>query len=148
MFKKTKERIRRGIDSAVTPTRQNISGLASDFRGRIAALKAQREADLQPALEADFEQVLSAWGIQAEDLPRVVTLFKVRLCIFALPLLFAVALLASDGAGPVLRAVGAVLCIAVSLVGCATTAWRLYVLMFKEFIPFWRWIGGLFLLKK
>ena len=103
---------------------------------------------MQPALEADFGQVLSAWGIRAEELPRVVTLLKVRLCIFALPLLFAVALLASDGAGPVVRAVGAILCVVVSLVGCATTAWRLYVLMFREFIPFRRWISGLFLLKK
>lgn len=149
MFKKTRERIRRSIASAITPSRQNISELTADFRGRIAAFRSQREADLQPALEADFAQVLSAWGIQAEELPRVVTLLKVRLCIFTLPLLFAVALLASaDGAGPVVRAVGAILCVVVSLVGCATTAWRLYVLMFKEFIPFRRWIGGLFLLKK
>lgn len=148
MFKKTRERIRQGMASAITPSRQNICELAADFRGRIAAFRSQRGADLQPALEADFGQVLSAWGIRAEELPRVVTLLKVRLCIFALPLLFAVALLASDGAGPVVRAVGAILCVVVSLVGCATTAWRLYVLMFREFIPFRRWISGLFLLKK
>lgn len=81
------------------------------------------------SLEADFQQVLAAWGMTEGDIPQVLHDLKFRVVVFLLALL----------PGGFLFLQGSILCAVcfavVSLVGCVTTFWRIRVLRTRCFKP-------------
>lgn len=150
MFKKTRARIRTGIHNAFHPSVEHLSGLNDDLRYRLSWLKARRSPELQRELEEDFSRVLSAWGIAGErEIPTALRMLRLRVFVFCLPLalgglilgmltLFGNAFFALASGLPFL---------AVGLLGCLTTVWRMSVLVDRQFTPFSRWLCP-FLFKK
>lgn len=138
MLKKTKQQ----LQNAVQPSKEHIASLWQDVRSKIHALKADRSADEQTVLSEDFAKVLAAWGIHESQIPSVLTALKLRLVVFAVPVLLAV-VLAQFKVGLVIL-IGILCCLAVSIVGLATTLWRIYVLTFREFVPFQKWLFSIF----
>lgn len=138
MFQKTKNRIK----DAVKPSQEHIASLRQDVRSKIHALKADRSADEQTVLSEDFAKVLATWGVHESQIPSVLTALKLRMVVFAVPVLLAV-VLAQFKVGLVIL-IGILCCLAVSIVGLATTLWRIYVLTFREFVPFQKWLFSIF----
>ena len=68
-------------------SRQHLTELRSGFRSRLAAFRRNRAASEQAALEEDFSLVLAAWGIADADIPGVISALRLRLPVFAVPML-------------------------------------------------------------
>ena len=135
MFENAKEALR----ARIAPTSSHLAALRGDLRKRLQHFKAHREAAEQSALEHDFAQVLRAWGIEdAAHIPAVLRELRLRLLIFALPVLACAIALMVNGSGAVWLAL---LLVALPCAfGMLTTCWRLSVLSRCRFQPFTRWL--------
>lgn len=75
------------ILDAASLSGRHVAGLRGDFRSRLAAFRRNRAASEQAALEEDFSLVLAAWGIADADIPGVISALRLRLPVFAVPML-------------------------------------------------------------
>lgn len=119
-------------------SRQHLAELRFGFRSRLAAFRRNRAASEQAALEEDFRHVLAAWGIADADIPGVISALRLRLPVFAVPML-ACLITAAWSQGPV--AYISLACIVPPcLLGMVTTLWRISVLHHRRFTPLCRWL--------
>lgn len=117
---------------------RHVAGLRGDFRSRLAAFRHHRSAEEQQELTEDFRRVLAAWGITDADIPGVITALRLRLVIFAAPVL-ACLLVTAWQQSPV--AWLALACVAPPcLLGMVTTLWRISILKNRRFLPLSRWL--------
>ena len=140
MFQKIKSRLTGAVENAVSPSRENISGIRADMDARLRGLRADRDTTLQAALEEDFARVCTAWGIPPDGLANAIRLLRLRMVVFCVPIILAAKLVyQSDEGGAISLAASALLLIC-ACVGLLTTCWRLTVLRFRHFVPFRRWL--------
>ena len=135
MFKRIKD----NLVSRVSPTGQHLSGLRADLRSRLSHFRRYRSASEQHVLTDDFSRVLTAWGIDGETaIPGVIRVLHLRFLVFAVPVLVGLiaALLLRDFASSLALAFVTLPC----LVGIATTAWRIFILKKRHFLPLTRWL--------
>lgn len=138
MFTKAKNK----IWSAIQPSKAHIEDLKGDINMRLANLLKDRDAGEQKTLEDDFAAVLQAWGIADQEIPHVLSMLKIRACLFLLPLLLAVVVIWQ--AEIVVSLLVTFLCLLVSVAGLSTTLWRSDILKFRRFIPFRQWLCEIF----
>ncbi len=141
------ENAKKAIRARIAPTSTHLSALRGDLQNRLQRFRAQRAPQAQEALEQDFTQVLTAWGIEdAAQLPAILRELRVRLLVFILPVL--VCLCAA------LFTQRPALWVAVALVtppcffGIVTTCWRVSVLKHRRFQSFTCWLWSIFGLAK
>ena len=135
MFDSFKEAIR----ARVRPTSAHLASLRGDLRNRLRYFRSHRNAAEQTELAQDFVQVLRAWGIEdATHIPYVLAELRLRLPIFALPLLGCSAALMVSHSTIVWLAV--VLIVVPCCLGLCTTYWRLSVLSRRRFQSFTSWL--------
>ena len=136
MFDSFKEAIR----ARVQPTSAHLASLRGDLRNRLRYFRSHRNAAEQTELAQDFVQVLRAWGIEdAEHIPAVLRELRLRLLIFALPVLACGIAVMVNGSGVAWLAL---LLVALPCAfGMLTTCWRLSVLSRCRFQPFNTWLG-------
>lgn len=135
MFK----RIRHNLYSRVSPTGEHLSGLRTELRSRLESLCRHRTASDSVALENDFSKVLAAWGIAEQtDIPDVIRALRLRYAVFLAPVLvcLAAALALRDFASCLALVLVSLPC----LLGIVTTAWRVWVLEKRRFLPLARWL--------
>lgn len=117
---------------------RHVAGLRGDFRSRLNAFRRHRSAEAQQELTEDFSRVLAAWGIDDADIPNVIRPLRLRLLIFAAPLL-ACAIAAAFRQSP-----AALLPLALvappCLFGMITTLWRISILKTRRFLPLSHWL--------
>ena len=119
-------------------SRQHLAELRSGFRSRLAAFRRNRTASEQAALEEDFTLVLASWGIADADIPGVISALRLRLPVFAVPML-ACLITAAWSQSPV--AYISLACIVPPcLLGMVTTLWRISILRHRRFTPLCRWL--------
>ena len=119
-------------------SRQHLTELHSGFRSRLNAFRRHRSAGEQQELAEDFLHVLAAWGIADADIPGVIAALRLRLLIFAAPLL---ASLIAAAWSQSLVARLALTCIAPPcLLGMVTTLWRISILKTRRFLPLPHWL--------
>ena len=119
-------------------SRQHLAELRSGFRSRLAAFRRNRAASEQAALEEDFNLVLAAWGIADADIPGVISALRLRLPVFAVPML-ACLITAAWSQSPV--AYISLACIVPPcLLGMVTTLWRISILRNHRFTSLCRWL--------
>ncbi|WP_300909059.1 hypothetical protein [uncultured Desulfovibrio sp.] len=126
------------ILDAASLSGRHVAGLRGDFRSRLAAFRRNRAASEQAALEEDFTLVLAAWGMADADIPGVVSALRLRLLIFAAPLL-ACAIAASFRQNPAVLLTSALVA-PPCLLGMVTTLWRISILRHRRFTPLCRWL--------
>lgn len=150
MFKKARARIRTGINNAFHPSLEHLSGLNDDLRYRLSWLKARRSPELQRELEEDFSRVLAAWGIAGErEIPIALRMLRLRTIVFCIPVVLGGLIFCvwSASGNTLLALASGLPFLAVGLLGCLTTVWRMSVLVDRRFEPFSRWLCP-FLFKK
>lgn len=126
------------ILAAAVASRQHLAELRSGVRSRLAAFRRNRAASEQAALEEDFTLVLAAWGMVDADIPVVVSALRLRLLVFAIPML-ACLLTAAWSHSPL--SFLSLACIAPPcLLGMVTTLWRISILRHRRFTPLCRWL--------
>ena len=119
-------------------SRQHLTELRSGFRSRLAAFRRNRAASEQAALEEDFSLVLASWGIADADIPGIISALRLRLPVFAVPVL-ACLITAAWSQSPV--AYISLACIVPPcLLGMVTTLWRISILRHRRFTPLCRWL--------
>ena len=119
-------------------SRQHLAELRSGVRSRLAAFRRNRAASEQTALEEDFTLVLAAWGMADADIPGVVSALRLRLLVFAVPML-ACLIMAAWAHRPL--SFLSLACIAPPcLLGMVTTLWRISLLRHRRFTPLCRWL--------
>ena len=117
---------------------RHVAGLRGDFRSRMAAFRRNRAASEQAALEGDFDLVLAAWGMADADIPGVVSALRLRLLVFAVPIL-ACLIMEAWSHSPL--SFLSLACIAPPcLLGMVTTLWRISLLRHRRFTPLCRWL--------
>ena len=117
---------------------RHVAGLRGDFRSRLAAFRRHRSAEEQRELTVNFHHVLIAWGIADADIPGVITALRLRLLVFAVPMLTCLITAAWSHS---LTSFLALACIAPPcLLGIVTTLWRISVLRNRRFTPLCRWL--------
>lgn len=122
----------------VGESRQHLTELRSGFRSRLAAFRLHRSADEQQKLAEDFRHVLAAWGIADADIPGVISALRLRLPVFAVPML-ACLITAAWSHSPV--SLLSLACVAPPcLLGMVTTLWRISILRHRRFTPLCRWL--------
>ena len=110
----------------------------AELRSRLAAFRRNRAASEQAALEEDFTLVLAAWGMADADIPGVVSALRLRLLVFAVPIL-ACLIMAAWSHSPL--SFLSLACIAPPcLLGMVTTLWRISILRNRRFTPLCRWL--------
>lgn len=125
------------LDSARLSGR-HVAGLRGDFRSRLDAFRRHRSAEEQRELTVNFHHVLIAWGIADADIPGVITALRLRLLVFAVPMLTCLITAAWSHS---LTSFLALACIAPPcLLGIVTTLWRISVLRNRRFTPLCRWL--------
>lgn len=134
---KTPDSIQTILDTA-SSSRRHVAGLRGDFRSRLNSFQRHRSTEEQQELTEDFRRVLAAWGITDADISGVVASLRLRLVIFAVPVLaclFVTAWQQSPAAALVLA------CVAPPcLLGMVTTLWRISILKNRRFLPLSRWL--------
>ena len=119
-------------------SRRHVAGLRGDFRSRLDAFRRHRSAEEQRELTVNFHHVLIAWGIADADIPGVITALRLRLLVFAVPMLTCLITAAWSHS---LTSFLALACIAPPcLLGIVTTLWRISVLRNRRFTPLCRWL--------
>lgn len=119
-------------------SRQHLAELRSGVRSRLSAFRRNRAASEQAALEEDFTLVLAAWGMADADIPGVVSALRLRLLVFAVPIL-ACLIMAAWSHSPL--SFLSLACIAPPcLLGMVTTLWRISILRHRRFTPLCRWL--------
>ena len=117
---------------------RHVAGLGGDFRSRLDAFRRHRSAEEQRELTVNFHHVLIAWGIADADIPGVITALRLRLLVFAVPMLTCLITAAWSHS---LTSFLALACIAPPcLLGIVTTLWRISVLRNRRFTPLCRWL--------
>lgn len=117
---------------------RHVTGLRGDFRSRLEAFRRHRSAEEQRELTVNFHHVLIAWGIADADIPGVITALRLRLLVFAVPMLTCLITAAWSHS---LTSFLALACIAPPcLLGIVTTLWRISVLRNRRFTPLCRWL--------
>ena len=136
MFENTKK----ALGARIAPTSTHLAALRGDLRSRLQHFKANRAPEEQDVMEKDFARVLQAWGIEdAEHIPAVLRELRLRLLIFALPVLACGIAVMVNGSGVAWLAL---LLVALPCAfGMLTTCWRLSVLSRCRFQPFNTWLG-------
>ena len=138
MFENTKK----ALGARIAPTSAYLAALRGDLRNRLQHFKANRAPEEQDVIEKDFARVLQAWGIEDDELiPAVLAELRLRLPVFALPLLGCSAALMVSHSTIVWLAV--VLIAVPCCLGLCTTCWRLSVLTRRRFQSFPRWLCSL-----
>ena len=126
------------ILDAASLSGRHVAGLRGDFRSRLAAFRRNRAASEQAALEEDFSLVLAAGGISDADIPGVISALRLRLPVFAVPML-ACLITAAWSHSPV--SFLSLACVAPPcLLGMVTTLWRISILRHRRFTPLCRWL--------
>lgn len=119
-------------------SRQHLTELRSGFRSRLAAFRRHRAAEEQATLEENFNLVLAAWGMAEADIPGVVSALRLRLLVFAVPML-ACLITAAWSHSP--ASFLSLACITPPcLLGMVTTLWRISILRNRHFMPLCRWL--------
>ena len=117
---------------------RHVAGLRGDIRSRLDAFRRHRSAEEQRELTVHFHHVLIAWGIADADIPGVITALRLRLLVFAVPMLTCLITAAWSHS---LTSFLALACIAPPcLLGIVTTLWRISVLRNRRFTPLCRWL--------
>ena len=117
---------------------RHVTGLRGDFRSRLDAFRRHRSAEEQRELTVNFHHVLIAWGMADADIPGVITALRLRLLVFAVPMLTCLITAAWSHS---LTSFLALACIAPPcLLGIVTTLWRISVLRNRRFTPLCRWL--------
>lgn len=117
---------------------RHVAGLRGDFRSRLNAFRRHRSAEEQQELTEDFSRVLAAWGLADADIPGVITALRLRLPVFAAPLL-ACLMAASFRQTPAVLLTSA-LVTPPCLFGMVTTLWRISILKTRRFLPLSNWL--------
>ena len=118
---------------------RHVAGLRGDFHSRMAAFRRNRAASEQAALQEDFKLVLAAWGMTEADIPGVISALRLRLLVFAVPMLACLIATAWSGNRPL--SLLSLACIAPPcLLGMVTTLWRISILRNRRFTPLCRWL--------
>lgn len=126
------------ILDAASLSGRHVAGLRGDFRSRLDAFRLHRSADEQQKLTEDFRHALAAWGIADADIPGVISALRLRLPVFAVPVL-ACLITAAWSHSPV--SFLSLACIAPPcLLGMVTTLWRISILRHRRFTPLCRWL--------
>lgn len=117
---------------------RHVTGLRGDFRSRLASFQRHRSAEEQQELTEDFRHVLAAWGIADADIPGVISALRLRLPVFAVPML-ACLITAAWSHSPL--SFLSLACVAPPcLLGMVTTLWRISILRRRRFTPLCRWL--------
>lgn len=117
---------------------RHVTGLRDDFRSRLDMFRRHRSALEQQKLTEDFSRVLAAWGIADADIPNVIRLLRLRLLIFAAPLL-ACAIATAFRQSPA-ALLPLALVVPPCLFGMITTHWRISILKTRRFLPLSHWL--------
>lgn len=129
----------KGILDTASQSGEHLAELRGDLRARLGSFRHHRSASEQQELTEDFSRVLTAWGIAGVDsIPGVIRLLRLRLLIFAAPVLtcaIATAFRQSPAALLTLALVAPP-----CLLGLLSTAWRLSILKNRRFLPLSRWL--------
>ncbi|MDU4375982.1 hypothetical protein [Bilophila wadsworthia] len=127
-----------GILDAANSSGRHVAGLRGDFRSRLNAFRRHRSAEEQQELTEDFRHVLAAWGIADADIPGVISALRLRLPVFAVPML-ACLITAAWSHSPL--SFLSLACVAPPcLLGMVTTLWRISILRNHRFTPLCRWL--------
>ena len=127
-----------GILDAANSSGRHVAGLRGDFRSRLNAFRRHRSAEEQQELTEDFRHVLAAWGIADADIPGVISALRLRLPVFAVPIL-ACLITAAWSHSPL--SFLSLACVAPPcLLGMVTTLWRISILRNHRFTPLCRWL--------
>ena len=127
-----------GILDAANSSGRHVAGLRGDFRSRLNAFRRHRSAEEQQELTEDFRNVLAAWGIADADIPGVISALRLRLPVFAVPML-ACLITAAWSHSPL--SFLSLACVAPPcLLGMVTTLWRISILRNHRFTPLCRWL--------
>ena len=127
-----------GILDAANSSGRHVAGLRGDFRSRLNAFRRHRSAEEQQELTEDFRHVLAAWGIADADIPGFISALRLRLPVFAVPML-ACLITAAWSHSPV--SFLSLACVAPPcLLGMVTTLWRISILRNHRFTPLCRWL--------
>ena len=127
-----------GILDAAKSSGRHVAGLRGDFRSRLNAFRRHRSAEEQQELTEDFRHVLAAWGIADADIPGVISALRLRLPVFAVPML-ACLITAAWSHSPL--SFLSLACVAPPcLLGMVTTLWRISILRNHRFTPLCRWL--------
>ena len=127
-----------GILDAANSSGRHVAGLRGDFRSRLNAFRRHRSAEEQQELTEDFRHVLAAWGIADADIPGVISALRLRLPVFAVPML-ACLITAVWSHSPL--SFLSLACVAPPcLLGMVTTLWRISILRNHRFTPLCRWL--------
>ena len=127
-----------GILDADNSSGRHVAGLRGDFRSRLNAFRRHRSAEEQQELTEDFRHVLAAWGIADADIPGVISALRLRLPVFAVPML-ACLITAAWSHSPL--SFLSLACVAPPcLLGMVTTLWRISILRNHRFTPLCRWL--------
>lgn len=117
---------------------RHVAGLRGDFRSRLNAFRRHRSAEEQQELAEDFSRVLAAWGLADADIPGVISALRLRLPVFAVPML-ACLITAAWSHSPL--SFLSLACVAPPcLLGMVTTLWRISILKTRRFLPLCRWL--------
>ena len=127
-----------GILDAANSSGRHVAGLRGDFRSRLNAFRRHRSAEEQRELTEGFRHVLAAWGIADSDIPGVISALRLRLPVFAVPML-ACLITAAWSHSPL--SFLSLACVAPPcLLGMVTTLWRISILRNHRFTPLCRWL--------
>ena len=127
-----------GVLDAANSSGRHVAGLRGDFRSRLNAFRRHRSAEEQQELTEDFRHVLAAWGIADADIPGVISALRLRLPVFAVPML-ACLITAAWSHSPL--SFLSLACVAPPcLLGMVTTLWRISILRNHRFTPLCRWL--------
>ena len=142
MFK----RIKNSVVSRISPTGQHLSSLRADLRSRLGGFRRHRSASEQQVLAEDFNTVLAAWGIDnVAEIPGVILVLRLRFLVFVVPVI--VCLIAAFLLQDLVSCLALAFVTLPCLLGIVTTAWRIFVLKNRRFLPLSRWLlscGGMF----
>ena len=112
----------------------SVLALAGESRQHLTELRS----GFRSPLEEDFSLVLAAWGIADADIPGVISALRLRLPVFAVPML-ACLITAAWSHSPV--SFLSLACVAPPcLLGMVTTLWRISILRHRRFTPLCRWL--------
>ena len=127
-----------GILDAASSSGRHVVGLRGDFRSRLNAFRRHRSAEEQQELTEDFRHVLAAWGIADADIPGVISALRLRLPVFAVPMLTCL-ITAAWSHSPL--SFQSLACVEPPcLLGMVTTLWRISILRRRRFTPLCRWL--------
>ena len=123
-------------------SRQHLTELRSGLDRRLTSFRNHRSVSEQTALEEDFKLVLAAWGMTEADIPGVISALRLRLLVFAVPILACLITAAWSERRP-LSFLSLACIVLPCLLGMVTTLWRISILRNRCFTPLCRWLPRL-----